>query len=129
MYAVVCLVLWLGIFSGVKSSLVSNGTVFTGEIVKTNEEDSTVLVRVIKTLLNQNNIEVPLTVTLQVAEQDDSLKEAKGVYIFYVLPVGDNIFELLHCWSVKQEDFNDVQSSSLEGRVRFYVTCTNVIYP
>ena len=116
MYTVLCLVFWLGIFCGVESSLVSNGTVFTGEVIETGDEDRTILVRVIKTLLNQNNVKISSTVTLQNAERDESLKEAKGVYIFYVIPLGNNIFELLHSWSVKQEDFSDVQSSSLEGR-------------
>ena len=119
MYAVFCLVFWLGIFSAVKSSLVSNGTVFTGEVIKT-DEDRTVTVRVIKTLLTKNNLKVPSTVILQNAEKDESLKGSKGVYIFYVVPLGKDEFELLHYWSVKQEDFSDVQSSSLEGRVDFY---------
>ena len=120
MYAVFCLVSWLGIFSAVKSSLVSNGTVFTGEVIKT-DEDRTVTVRVIKTLLIKNNLKLPSTVILQNAEKDESLKEPKGVYIFYVVPLGKDEYELLHYWSVKQEDFSDVQSSSLEGRVDFYL--------
>ena len=119
MYAVVCLVLWLGIFSGIESSLVSNGIVFTGEIIKIGE-DRTVLVQVIKTLLTQENVKVPSTVTLQNFEQDESSKGEKGVYIFYVLPLEKDVFEVLHYWSVKQEEFSDVESSSLEGRVGFY---------
>lgn len=110
-------------FSGVKSSLVSNGTVFTGEVIKIGD-DRTVVVRVIKILSTQENAKLPSTVTLQNSEQDGWLKESKGVYIFYVVPLGNNELELLHYWSVKQEDFSDIESGSMEGKVAMIFTVT-----
>ena len=118
MYVVACLLFLLWSFSDVDSSLVSNGTVFTGEVIKIGD-DRTVSVRVIKTLAIQKNAKLPSTVTLQNSEQDEWLKESKRVYIFYVVPLGNNGLELLHYWSVKQEDFSDIESGSMEGKVHF----------
>ncbi|XP_028394352.1 uncharacterized protein LOC114518524 isoform X7 [Dendronephthya gigantea] len=110
-------VFWLVfIFSSLsvaKSTLISNATVFTGEILKTNEDD-TVLVRVFKRLFEQEAVKIPSIVSLQNSEKDESLNAAKGVYIFYAVPLDNNKFELLHYWGVKKEDFDGISPSSLE---------------
>ena len=116
MYAVAWLLVLLWYFSAVQSSLLSNGTVFTGEIIEI-KNDRTVIVRVIKTLSTQGRVKLDSTVTLQNSEQDEWLKEPKGVYIFYVVPLDDSRWELLHYWSIKQEDFSDIESSSMEGKL------------
>ena len=122
MKVVILLVLCLASLFGVKSNLVSNGTVFTGDIMKIGE-DRAVVVRVIKRLFGEENVKVSSTVTLQNSEQDESFKETKGIYIFYVVPLNKNVFELLHYWSVKQDDFKDVQARSLEGRKNCQAKC------
>ena len=116
MYAVAWLLVLLCYVSAVQSSLLSNGTVFTGEIIKI-RDDRTVIVRVIKTLSTQERVKLDSTVTLQNSEQDEWLKEPKGVYIFYVVPLDASRWELLHYWSIKQEDFSDIESSSMEGKL------------
>ena len=115
MCAVCYIVLYLGIFSELASSFASKTTVFTGEVIKTGE-DRTVGVRVLKNLLTQENLKVPSEVTLRISEKDETLKSSKGKFIFYVAPVDGNVFDVLHYWGINEDDFEDVSSSSLEGR-------------
>ena len=118
MNAIFWLVFAVTSFSFVKSSLVSKASVFTGEILN-KDEDETVLVRVVKRLFEQGAVRVPSTVSLESSEKHESLNATKGVYIFYAVPLDNNKFELIHYWSVKREDFDGISPSSLEGRLDF----------
>lgn len=119
MYFVCFFFFFLGLVSIVESALLSNLTVFTGEVIKVNE-DSTISVQFTKNLLNGDNVKIPSTITLQTSDKlDESLTTTKGVFIFHAVPLGKEIFELLHYWSVKNDDFNDKELNSFEGRVCF----------
>lgn len=117
MFRLSVFVVFFSVFSCVESSLWKNGIVFTGKVLNISQDTRSISVQIVKNLLMRNNVKVDAVVTLQ--DSDDgviNLNElTKRLFIFFTLPLEDNIFELLHYWIVKHHDFLNVPPGNFEG--------------